>query len=197
MIPSAYRLDEVVARLIERLEAARPSYVDAESAQVAFRRAAEEHVQAAVDEYRSLLPGDRAVDRQAELLRREVIETFLPRYGRLAAARGAVEDDHHGFGPLGTGPGRMVLVGLALFLVYALGRYAGSPWAWPGLVAVLSLPLWPDVAAWAGRRSHLRALQAVVDDMQRIQEQATAYAPADPAPEAPVRPRGREGEWRG
>lgn len=197
MIPRDYRLDEVVARLVERLEATRRSYVEPEHAGRAFRRTAEEHVQAAIDEYLTVLPGDRAARHQAELLRREVLDTFLPRYERLALARTAQEAAHHGFGPLGTGPGRLALVGIALLVVFGLGRFAGAVWMWPVLLVALSMPVWPDVAGALGRRAHLRALQSVVDDMQRIQEQATAYAPGDLAPEAPVRPRAKEEPWQG
>lgn len=196
MVPSDYRLDEVAARLIERLEAARPSWTDPAELDAAFQRIASEHVEAAIAEFRSVMPGDPSVDRQAELLRREIGETFLKRVVRLAVAMNEREAGGHGFGPLATSAGRMVLVAGALAVWLALGRYVGAVWSWPLLLAGLTLPVWPDVAGRLAHRAHTRELQSVVDAMQRIQEQATSYLPPEQLDAGRAVPRrDKEGPW--
>ncbi|MCB9675379.1 MAG: hypothetical protein H6737_09700 [Alphaproteobacteria bacterium] len=202
MVPSDYRLDEVVARLIERLEGARPSYVDAASAEVAFRRIATEHVESAIAEYRVMMPGEPDLGRQEALLREEVLSTFLPRYLRGAIAMNTREAEHFGAGRLAEPAGRVGLVVAVLLLLLPMLRFVGYPVTWPIVLIVLSVPLWPDLIAWWARRRYYAELQRMIDDMQRIQHQATAYLPPEGTPtddsrrEAALRARQKEGEWR-
>ncbi|MCA9569277.1 MAG: hypothetical protein KC656_15620, partial [Myxococcales bacterium] len=73
------------------------------------------------------------------------------------------------------------LVLLALTLVcWMIGfRFVARPFAWLPLLVVSCAPIWPDLADWVARRQHRTALQAVVDDMQLIQDQATSYLPPE------------------
>ena len=202
MVPSDYRLDEVVARLISRLEGARRTFVTKEEARAAFERIAHEHVASAVAEYREMMPDERDRQRQEALLQTEVLDTFLPRYLRLSVAMNHSERGHFGVGKLGEPVGRAVLVGLVLVLLFPLIRLAAIPYMWPVIITLLSVPAWPDfIAAWS-RRRYLAQLQGIIDDMQRIQQQATAYLPPEALDvEAPEVHRSRtqppkEGEWR-
>jgi hypothetical protein len=192
MIPSDYRLEQVVARLIERLEGARPSFPDdPERAAAAFRRTAEEHVEAAIAEF-SEVSLTQDPDLHAAFLRREVLETFLPRYHRLATDMTRREERGFGFGPLADPLGRLGLAGFSLlFLWFVLVRLAWLPVIWPLVLLDLSLVFWPDLAASAHRRWYANRLHRVVADMARIQEQSNAYAPPERlrAPETAPRTR--------
>lgn len=173
MIPTDHRLDAVVARLIERLEATRPSW-DAGSAEQAARRVAEEHLGATMAEVRELGLTQRP-DRHERFLRREVLETFLPRYLRLAAEMQRLEATHFGFGALAEPRGRLLLGGASLLGLVLLVRFAYLPLVWMLIVAVLSVAFWPDVARQLGHRRYERELRAILHDMHRIQEQAAAW----------------------
>ncbi|MBN2798596.1 MAG: hypothetical protein JXX28_05555 [Deltaproteobacteria bacterium] len=175
MLPSDYRLDFVVARLIERLEGTRPSYAGKlEEADGAYARIAEAHVEAALTEFSDLV-GRREADAHRDFLLGEVRQTFLPRYARLSAGMTRDEERGHGLGPLAGPLGRIVLVALTLLLLLPLGRFLYLPVSWPFGLALLALPFLPDIVAWLRRRQYLRALSALVEDMGRIQDQASAY----------------------
>lgn len=190
MVPSDYRLDEVCARLIPRLEASRRSFKDREELRGTFQRLAEEHVESALAEYEQVAGTDRHYARQAELLRRETTETFLPRYERLAVERNLAERDPTRLEAWAAPARRLMLVGVALSAWFIGYRFVGRPLSWIPLLILSSAPLWPDWADRIARRQHQRALQEVVDDMQRIQEQATSYLPPEMLDvEEPRRPR--------
>lgn len=182
MVPSDYRLDYVTARLIERLEGARPSYAgQPEAAMEAFTRVATQHVEAAIAEYQELALQDPAP--QAAILRQEVLQTFLPRYHRVAVAFNQAEEGGFGFGPLAQPAGRLALGAASLFALVWLMRLSHLPLVWPLILLDLSLVFWPDIAAWLQRRHHLQNLHAIVHDMGRIQDQSLAYqAPAGSLP---------------
>lgn len=177
MVPSDYRLDHVVARLIERLEGMRASFPDdSERAMVAFRRTAEEQVDAAIAEFMDIAED---AEPHATFLRREVLETFLPRYHRLATEMTRREEGAFGFGPLADPVGRLALVGAALLILWlVLLRLLALPVVWPIVLLDLSMVFWPDLAAWLHRRRYLAQLERVVSDMVRIQEQTRAYLPS-------------------
>lgn len=177
MVPSDYRLDHVTARLIERLEGARPSFPDdPEQARQAFGRVAKEHVEAALAEYREVALEEPGA--QATLLRHEVLETFLPRYHRVAMEMTRAEESGFGFGPLAEPLGRLgLLAGAMVILWFVLLRLVHLPVVWPLVLLDLSLVFWPDIAAWLSRRRYLRKLHRIVEDMGRIQDQAIAYLP--------------------
>lgn len=192
MVPSDYRLEEVCARLVQRLEASRASFADPEEARAAFHRLATQQVEAALAEYREVARDDRYVERQATLLRQEVLTTFLPRYTDLAVRRTAAERDPARLEAWRAPARRLLLVAGALFGWFFGIRFVGRPLAWLPLLLITSAPLWPDWADFVARRQHRAALQAVVDDMQRIQDQATSYLPPEVLSVEGARPRRTE-----
>jgi hypothetical protein len=178
MVPSDYRLDSVAARLIERLEGARPTHTDPSTAEAAFREVAEHHVAAAIAEYRAL--GAEDPEAHAAFLRREVLQTMLPRYARLAARMTAAEQRGYGFGPLAgpIGIPALAVVAFALFF-FVLRRLLGWWEAWPLLLLDATLPFWPLGAAWLHVRRHRADLEALVADMERIQDAERTFLTAD------------------
>lgn len=199
MVPSDYRLDNVTARLIERLEGARPTHaLDAEKALATFREIADKHVEAAIAEYR-----ENAVDEDpephAEFLRREVLGTALPRYHRLAVEMTRSERGGFGFGVLAEPIGRLGLVLVSvLVLWFGLLRFAGIWEVWPLIALDLTLPLWPSLASWLYQRRYRQQLEAIVADMVRIQDSERSFMSrselnaAKQATAPPNRPRDRE-----
>lgn len=180
MVPNEYRLEQVVASLVERLDGARQSYADPASAEASYRRIAEAHVVAAAAEWRGLEFADEP-ERQAAFLEQEVLETFLPRWNRIAWALTEAEHDGYGLGKAADPVGRFGLVGVALVGLFFLSRFAAIPLSWPILLAMLSVPFWPDIAAALHQRRYRVALTNTLSDMARIQDQFEAYAPvADP-----------------
>lgn len=176
MVPSDYRLEHVTARLIERLEGARPTHgLDAEGALTAFTETAELHVEAALAEYREAAL-DEDPEPHAAFLRREVLKTALPRYHRLAVEMTRAERGGFGFGRLADPIGRLGLAAVAAAVLWlGLLRFAGIREVWPLIALDLSLPVWPSIAAFLYQRRYRRQLEAVVADMARIQDSERAY----------------------
>ena len=175
MVPEAYRLEQVVVRLVERLEGARRSVAtDEERAQAEFGRIAADFVEAAVGEY-----GEVALEEpqhHAAFLRTEVMETFLPRYRRLALKMTEREEQGYGLGRLAEPLGRLLLGGAALVALYLEMRFlVASRLAWPLIPVILAVPFAPDMLRVASRNQYRNELQALVDDMEKIQKQAEAY----------------------
>lgn len=182
MIPRDYRLQNVCARLVERLEGTRRSYVDRpEEASAEFLRLAKEHGQAAVAEWGALDLNDEVdVEHHAIFLAHELEHTFLPRYERLAVAHTGAEEGGYGFGMLARPSGRVAMVLVALFLVLLFGRLALFAFPlWAVVIAALSLPLWPDVAAMLEDRRYEQDLGELLGDMARVQAQSSAYQRPD------------------
>lgn len=173
MVPTDYRLEHVTARLIERLEGARRSFVgEPDRADAEFQRITRELLDAACAEYASVAiepPGP-----QEEFLRREISATFLPRYARAAVAMTDRESRGYGLGPLANPAGRVAITLLAVIAAILEFRYGGRL-GYAGLVGVATLPFLPDVLTWAWSRSYQRELQAIIDDMSKIQTQDQAY----------------------
>lgn len=167
MVPTDYRLESVCARLVERLESTRRSHgSDHRRAQEAFARVAREQVEAAVREYREVgLPDHPEV--QERLLRREVLEAFLPRYTRLAVQMNQREE--RGLGALAEPVGRVLLGVVALVLLAFCWRFARLPAFWPILLGILALPLLPDLVQAVQQSLYRRRLERLVDDMARLQ----------------------------
>lgn len=178
MIPNDYRLEQVAAGLVERLDGARASFDDAEQARAAFARMTDEHLDAVEAEWRALGWNDHP-ERHAAFLRREIEGTFLPRFTREAVRITASEGGGHGLGGLATPIGRLLLVGVTLGAIFLFGRFVYLPWIWPLLLAFLALPFLPDVLAWLAQRSYRQALERAVGDMARMQDQALAYDVGD------------------
>jgi hypothetical protein len=169
MVPTDYRLDSVVERLIQRLEGARPTHTDPDRAAAAFEEVARHHVEAALAEYRSVAPEDPVP--HAAFLRREVLATALPRYTRLATAMTTTEQRGYGFGPLAGPVGLPILVVAAVVAFAVVLRPLLGWWeVWPLVLVDVTVPFWPLVAAWLYVRRYRAELQRLVDDMGRIQD---------------------------
>ncbi len=179
MVPTDYRLEQVCARLIERLEGIRRAHAgDERRAVVAFQRLAREHVEAAIREYQGVALADRP-QVQARLLRREVLNTFVPRYTRLAIAMNRAEDDNFGFGGWGEPRGRVILGLVAVMIALACARVIRVPALWLGLFAVVALPFASDLAGWMHQRRYRRRLEVLLDDLQQVQALAHPYLDKD------------------
>ncbi|HHO51114.1 MAG TPA: hypothetical protein ENK18_09655 [Deltaproteobacteria bacterium] len=174
MVPSDYRLDHVTARLIERLEGARRTFGDDErAARAAFEETASAHIEAVIAEYRALAFEEPSA--HAAFLEREVLQTALPRYVRLAVQMNRAEAEGFGFGWLAEPLGRFALVGVAAVGLLLMVRLAAAPLMWPLLLFDLSLPLWPSIGAWLGGRRYTNQVVQIVDDMARIQDSEGLY----------------------
>lgn len=175
MLPSDYRLDFVAARLLERLEGMRPTFAGRpDEATLAFERAAKEQIEAALSEFREVV-GEADAAHQGGFLRREVRETLLPRYHRLATRMTADEEGSYGLGRLASPLGRIGLVAFSLLFLFPLSRWIYLPVSWPVDFAFIALPFVPDLARALRRRQYERQLRALLGDMTRIQDQVLAY----------------------
>lgn len=177
--------------MAERLESTRRSYTgDADAAEAAFSRLADELVENAVSEFTA----DGFVDaprRHAELLRAEVRDTFLPRYTRLATEMTAREQRGYGLGILYGPVGRIILF-IGVLLIGATVLRAPGPWGvkLAPMIPIILAFFVPDLLAWAARRRYRKEMVELLEDMKQIQERAGDYVPAvedEIADEPPVR----------
>lgn len=179
-----YHLDRVAVDLIERLEGARRTWAHRpDLAGPGLRKAAEEMVSRVVAEHDELF----GAGPHSELLRVELLDTFLPRYVHLAIAQNAVEEK--GLWPGGDLAGRIGLTVLALVLAAAFDWGIHNPAGVAFFALALVAPFGPELRAWSNRRRYAGALQQAVDDLGRIQAQAERYTLAEaarPARAAPV-----------
>lgn len=190
MTVSSYRLDTVALHLIDRLEGARPTYVGRpDDAAAAFARVTTDEIDRIVAEHDEVI-GEPGVGAQ---LRREVLETFLPRYTRLAQHHTALEDAGYRAWRGGDPVARAVTTIAALVVTAGVVRVVHHPVALVCVAAALLVPFLPELRRWYYRRQYASLLQEVVDDMARIQGRLDAYAPAElePEPTAPAQPASR------
>lgn len=167
MTPS-YRLDNIAGQLIERLEGARRTWAgDDEAAHRELEIIARNHLASVVAEHDDLIgtPG------WGETLSREITQTFLPRYLRLAVAQNHLESTGYGAWRNGDVIGRFVGGAAALVGWMVIARLVHHPAALAGALLALSVPFFPDIRRFAGRRRYRRELQSAVDDLARIQTQ--------------------------
>jgi hypothetical protein len=175
MIPSDFRLDTVSVHLVERLEGARRSYLDRPGeAPPAFLRIAEELVSDAAAEVREYTDD---VEYPA-VLRREILETFLPRYTRLALEHNALERERFGAWRQGDPVARLITTGAAIFVAALFSRFFPSVFAAVAWLMVVLVALMPELRAFWYKRIYQRDLQAVVDDMARIHDHLDVYTPS-------------------
>lgn len=176
MPPSSYRLDTVSANLIERLEGSRPTWMgDAAAADAGFRRIADEYVTTVVAEHDQLMgePGWGA------LLRREVMETFLPRYTRLAIDHNQDEGAGYHAWRRGDPVARVLATFAALGGASLVYRFTHHPLSLGLFIIALAVPFVPEIRRQWFRKRYRDLLQEVVDDMSRIQESLDAAPPQD------------------
>jgi len=176
MIPSDFRLDTVSVHLLERLEGARRSYMDRpEEAPPAFLRVAEEIVADASSEV-----VEYADDAEYPVvLRREILETFLPRYTRLALEHNALEKTRFGAWRSGDPIARLITTIAAVMGAALFSRFFPSVLAAVAWIAVLLVALMPELRSAWYKRLYQRDLQAVVDDMARIHDHLDVYTPSE------------------
>lgn len=181
MIPKEYRLDQVASRIAGRLEGARRSYEGApERAEAAFRAVANEVLDDVIGEFRADGFADDP-DRHAGFLRREVIETFLPRYTRIATRQTAAEARGFGLGPLHGPIGRVAMFFGILILGAMLMRGAGPFYfKFAVLVPLVFSVFLPDVVSWAARVRYRRDVALALSDMELVQDRALDYDPSPP-----------------
>lgn len=173
-VPS-YRLDTVAVHLIERLEGARASYQGRRAdADAAFRRIADEELDRIIAEHDELMD-DPAVGPR---LRREIHETFLPRYTLLAGDHNELEAAGYHAWRKGDPIARGAATLGALVFALAFTRAVHHPVALVVFGAVMLVPFLPEIRRWYHRRQYTRLLQDVVHDLARIQERFDAYSPA-------------------
>jgi hypothetical protein len=178
MIPTDYRLEHVTVRVIDRLEGARRSFAaDKERAAAEFRRIAEEMVEAAIGEYGAVAVEEPSA--HAAFLRREVLDTLIPRYTRVAVDMTAREDSGYGAGFFANPAGRVALAGLALVVAFFEFKAGGARLGVTGVALFAILPFVPDALRYLWRRRHEHNLQEIVNDMARIQTQSDAYTNPD------------------
>jgi hypothetical protein len=176
MIPSDYRLDEVSARLVERMEAFRGSYQGNEVGLAAeAERVCKEHLRRLAAEQREL--GLLDEPGHLDFLRRSLFEVFLPRWLRLAEAVNRREANGFGLPALREPAVRLVVGAVVLVILVPLLRLALTPTGLVLIVALGSVPLWPELLAAITRRGHQRDLAEMLQDLRRLQEEERRLLP--------------------
>ena len=190
MVAKSYRLDTVAAHLIERLEGARRSYLDRPEA---LDDAAKRIVAEALAEVLSEMADVMDDPAHAERISTEMHETFLPRWLQLAKLQNELEASRFDTWRRGDIVFRLVAFFVPLLIALAATRALHSPVVALAFIVPILVPFMPELRAWQATRRHQGALQAIVDDLERIQAQLDAYQPAlsfeDPGAE---RSKGRE-----
>ncbi len=167
MTIASYRIDRVCADLIERLEGVRPTWQnDQAGAERTFRQLAREHVDTVIAEHEDLVgtPG------WGDLLRREVMQTFLPRYTRLALDHNQLEAAGYHAWRRGDPVARVLMTFAALAVAVLAYRVFHHPLTLMLFVLAIGVPFAPELRRGWHRRRYAGLLQEVVDDMGRIQE---------------------------
>lgn len=187
MPPASFRLDTLAVLYISRLEATRRAHVDDDAATTeAIRRITTELVASQAADCQAML-GDEA---QARRIQREGLETFLPRYTRLAIAQNKEE----------LRPGLVadnILARTAAALV-GLGVATVFMQLIPSQVDLLlyaipvAAPFLPEIKSWSARRRYSALLQELADDLGELQDAEDKLAPtpgqaAEPAAPNPTR----------
>lgn len=174
MAPSSYRLDHLAVLLIERLEATRRAHLtDPVAAEQALRRVTVDLIAGQAMECRQVL-GD---DAQAHRIEKEGVETFLPRYIRLALAQN--REEARGYGLifpdhlLGRAAATLVMLLVATLLV----RLFPNPLDLAFFLLPFVTPFLPELRAWSAKRRYEAELQAVADDLGRLQDADERLAP--------------------
>ena len=177
MPPTSYQLDTIAASLIERLEGSRRTWVgQPEQAAQGFRRIAEETLDQITREYDAVMREHT----WTTTLRREILETFLPRYTRLAIEHSALEAEGYRAWRRGDPVARVIATGLSLLGAIALERIFRHPITLLAFILALMVPIIPELRAWYYRRQYHQQLQSSVDDLARIQEELERYQDIEP-----------------
>lgn len=194
MAPPSFRLDTLAVNLIERLEPVRRAHLDDPGrARAALERTTSQIAANVAQECRQLL-GD---DAQARRIEQEAVDTFLPRYARLALDQNRAEQ-RTALTPVNVLAQRLAPVLGALIAGRVLAALAPGPWD----VLFVALPFLglfgPELLSVAARRRYRAELQALADDLGRLQDAderlTPTLAPPEPAasPTSPPTRRARE-----
>ncbi|MCB9793678.1 MAG: hypothetical protein H6741_13230 [Alphaproteobacteria bacterium] len=173
MVTASYRLETVSAGIVERLEGARRSYAGRpEAFEALAERVCAEALERVQADYEELFGDDGHVGE----LRRELAETFLPRYLRLAAQQTALEERARGLwaGGLLARAGAFAAAMLAALVVSRLIR---NPFVIAFYISAFLVPFLPELRRWWEGRSYLAELQAMIDDLARVQDQLAEHRP--------------------
>jgi hypothetical protein len=196
MSTGSYSLPGVTAAVVERLEGARRTWLtEPVDARAGLTRIAAEHVERVIAEHDELL-GD---DGTGAVLRREVIDTMLPRYLRLAVDHNELEHIGYKSWRKGDPAARIAATLFALLLAYGVTRLVHSPVALLSFGVALLVPFVPELRANWYRRRYQAELQSLVDDMVRIQvelDRFPAAIAAEPSASRVTRPKEVEGNGR-
>ena len=182
MTALSYRLDTLALNLIERLEGARRTWAtEPDAARGELTRIASEQLARMLAEHDELMdtPG------WSDMARRELLETFLPRYLRLAVDQNALEERGYNAWRRGDPVARVVGGVAAISAAMVLARLIHHPMALLAFAFALCVPFLPDIRRLHFRRRYRSALQEVVDDMGRIQGELDRFPVAAPD-DAPV-----------
>ena len=183
MTAPSYRLDTLALNLIERLEGARRTWAtDPETARTELARIAGEQLERILAEHDELIdtPG------WSETARRELTETFLPRYLRLAVDHNALEERGYNAWRRGDPIARIVGGVGAITAALAFVRLVHHPAALVAVAFALGVPFVPEIRRFFFRRRYRLALQEVVDDMARIQGELDRFPMTGPISTGPV-----------
>lgn len=183
MAPASFRLDTLAANLIERLEPVRRAHLDApDAARAAIQKTTRDIAENVARECRSVM-GDEI---QARRIETEAVETFLPRYARLAVEQNRVER-REAITPVNVVVQRLLpliggMVASAVLLDAVPGPWDPAFFLLP-LVALFG-PEW--IGAWA-RRRYRSELQDLADDLGQLQDADERLSPGAALPESITR----------
>lgn len=179
MIPEPFRLEFVARGLIERMDGARRSFATRQQLEEGLRRVAADQVDSVILSWREI-PFAPAGPAQGAFVRREVLDTVLPRFVDAAWAMNEAERTGFGMGKWATPAGRVGLVGLSLVVAwFGLLRLEALPVMWPITAIDLAVPFLPDILAALSRRRYEADLRAILVDMARIQDHAQPAVPGE------------------
>lgn len=181
MAPPSFRLDTLAVLYIARLEATRRAHADNPAAATeAIARVTAELVAAQAAECRAVM-GD---EDQARRIQREGLDTFLPRYTRLALEQN--REEARG-GPI---PDNVLartaaaVVGLAAATV--LMEVFANPADLLFYAIPLAAPFLPEIKAWSSRRRYASRLQELADDLGELQDAEDKLASTLTVPDPPA-----------
>ncbi len=177
MAPSSFRLDTLAANLIERLEPVRRAHLDApELARASIEKTTREIADNVARECRGVM-GDEA---QARRIETEAVETFLPRYARLAVEQNKVER-REAITPQNLILQRLLPLLFGMFASRVMMEIAPGPWD----LAFYTLPMlglfWPEWLGAFARRRYRNELQELADDLGQLQDADEKLSPTQHA----------------
>lgn len=146
-----------------------------DAAREGFTRIASETLDLIIAEHDDIMTGSR----WGAMLRREMSETFLPRYIRLAVAHNALEGSGYGAWRQGDPLARVMATGGALMGAVVVERLLHHPITILLFIFALFVPILPELRAFYHRRQYASALQEAVDDMGRIQDELDRFTDND------------------